>query len=81
MLRAWQKWLCSSSGSKLVTWDVQACLVRGWRGSALGLHPQWRWWGWGGDGVLKRFNCGENELNWYPDSTLKNPSDFGGLNL
>ena len=35
----------------------------------------------GGDGVLTRFNCGENELNWYPDSTLKNPSDFGGLNL
>ena len=35
----------------------------------------------GGDGVFTRFNCGENELNWYPDSTLKNPSDFGGLNL
>lgn len=54
--------------------------MRGWRGSALGLHPQWRWQGWG-EGVLICFNCGEKELNWYPDSTLKNASDFDGLNL
>ena len=34
-----------------------------------------------GRGALKHFNCGEKALNWYPDSTLKKPSDFEGLNL
>lgn len=37
--------------------------------------------GGGGRGALKHFNCGEKALDWYPDSTLKKPSDFEGLNL